>query len=127
MSYAFNWKGSDIIITFTGELNLNEFIVSNEEIYDDPRFDSMRYQICNLREVENINIEPREVKLIGTLDRISSLQNDNIKLAILANENQINNEHFIGLIELYKGFLIETNWSVLIFDNIVDAEKWCEA
>ena len=120
MSYQISWTENDVLITFEGEVDFHEITEVDDNLYEDPRYDKQRYQIWDFREVNNFKITPIEARVIGVLDKNSSVWNNNIKLAAVSTD-----KHIIEMTLEYRNELKETNWQVRIFDNMQEAQKWC--
>ena len=115
-----SWTENDVIITFEGEVDFHEITAVDDKLYEDPRFDKQRYQVWDFREVNTFKITPIEARVIGVLDKNSSVWNNNIKLAAVSTD-----KHIIEMTLEYRKQLEDTNWQVRIFDNMQEAQKWC--
>ena len=115
-----SWTGNDVLITFEGEVDFHEITEVDDHLYGDTRYDKQVYQIWDFRNVQAFNMTSIEARVIGVLDRNSSVWNNNIMLAVVTTDKYI-----IDITLEYKKELSETNWQVRIFDTMEEAEKWC--
>jgi len=120
MSYALNWKGSNVVITYNCNLTFQDIYELNNIIYGDSRFETMRYQILDWTKVEKFEISKKEVKIISTLEKSSTRWNNKVKLAIVVTDKE-----YLKAIEPYLKVMKSTNWEIKIFENIFECEKWC--
>ncbi len=115
-----SWTKNDVLITFEGEVDFHEITDVDDKLYEDPRYDKQRYQIWDFREVNRFKITSIEARVIGVLDKNSSVWNNDIMLACVATD-----KHIIEMTLEYKNELKDTNWQVRIFDNMQEAQNWC--
>ena len=121
MSFKIEWKGSNIIVSFTKNLTYKDSFEVNNLIYGDSRFDTMKYQIADFSKIEKAEFTEDEIKIITTLEKSSTIWNNNIKLAIVTSPNVCLN----FIIDPYFETMKSTNWEFKIFKNSIEAEKWC--
>jgi hypothetical protein len=84
MPYTTHWEDRGIRWVFTGVLTNEELLNANLDIYDDPRFMEMRYQVVDFLQVTNFNVTPEVVREIGILDEKASQRNPDVKVAVIA-------------------------------------------
>ncbi|NNJ55282.1 MAG: response regulator transcription factor [Bacteroidia bacterium] len=82
----------------------------------------MKFQVIDFTMVQNVDLDENQAKILGTLDKTSSIWNKNIKVALVTD-----NEKILELIKIYRDSLKETNWVVKTFSDAKDAEEWCNA
>jgi hypothetical protein len=121
MSYQMSWTKNDVLITFEGEVDFHEITEVDDKLYEDLRYDKQSHQIWDFREVNNFKITSIEARVIGVLDKSSSIWNNDIKLACVTTD-----KHIIEMTLEYKNELKDTNWQVRIFDNMQEAQNWCQ-
>ena len=120
MSYSMSWTENNVLITFEGEVDFHEITEVDDKLYEDIRYDKQSFQIWDFREVNNFNITSIEARVIGVLDKNSSVWNNDIMLACVTTD-----KHIIEMTLEYKNELKDTNWQVRIFDNMQEAQNWC--
>jgi len=92
----------------------------NSLIYGGLRFDKMNYQLTDYTNVESVNLNATEVKIISTLEKTASHWNKSVKIACVTKNDYIRN-----LFSVYSEELKETNWSCMVFDELDAARNWC--
>lgn len=121
MSFNIEWKDSNVIVSFAKNLTFKDSYEANNLIYGDPRFDNMKYQIADFSNIEKAEFTEDEIKIISTLEKSSTIWNNNIKMAIVISDSVCLN----FIIDPYIDGMKSTNWEIKIFKNIIEAEKWC--
>jgi len=121
MSFKIEWKGSNVILSFAKNLTYKDSYEANNLIYGDSRFDNMKYQIADFSKIEKFEFSEDEIKIIATLEKTSTIWNNNVKLAIVTSVNVCIN----SIIDPYLETMKSTNWEIKIFKNRFEAEKWC--
>ena len=121
MSFKIEWKGSNAIISFIENFTYNDSYEANNLIYGDSRFDNMKYQIADFSKIEKVEFSEDEIKIIATLEKTSTIWNNNIKLAIVTSGSVC----ISSIIDPYLETMKSTNWKIKTFKNRIEAEKWC--
>ncbi|WP_299528808.1 hypothetical protein [uncultured Lutibacter sp.] len=121
MSFNIEWKGSNVIVSFTKDFTYKDSYEVNNLIYGDSRFDSMKYQIADFSKIEKVEFTDEEIKIISTLEKSSAIWNNNMKSAIITSESVC----LSFITEPYFEMMKSTNWEFKIFKNRIEAEKWC--
>ena len=120
MSHELSWTGNEVIISFAGVVDFHEITEVDDLIYGDPRFEKQIYQIWDFRRVDSFKISPVEARVIGGIDKDSSVWNNDIKLAAVSED-----QHIIDMTMEYKEEMKDTNWQIRMFDTFEDAYDWC--
>lgn len=120
MSYELSWTGNEVIISFRGDVDFHEITEVDDIIYGDPRFEKQKYQIWDFRRVDSFIISTVEARVIGGIDRDTSMWNDNIKLAAVSQDH-----HIVEMTMEYKEEMKDTKWQIRMFDTFDDAYAWC--
>ncbi len=81
----------------------------------------MKYQIADFSKIEKAEFTEDEIKIISTLEKSSTIWNNNVKLAIVTSPSVCLN----FMLDPYFETMKDTNWEFKTFKNIVEAEKWC--
>ena len=78
--------------------------------------------LVNLKDILNqITNNNDEIKIIATLEKTSTIWNNNIKLAIVTSGSVC----ISSIIDPYLETMKSTNWKIKTFKNRIEAEKWC--
>jgi hypothetical protein len=119
MPYNITWKPGGVIWTFHGEITGQEAIQANKDIYGDPRFDDLRYQIVDLLGVERFNLPTEDLEAAAAMDEAATLTNPSLLVTVVATEKEA-----LNLANVYKSAMRESSWNVEIFSSIEAAEAW---
>lgn len=124
MAYTTLWEKNSVTWKFFGNVKADELMRSNMEIYGDPRFDDLHYQIVDLRDIYSLQeVSPERslavVQEVASCDAAAARSNPNIKVAIIAD-----GETLEALASLYSFELSESPWQVKIFPTMADARAW---
>lgn len=119
MSYETTWEPSGVYWRYFGTLTAEDMFLSNQEVYGDPRFDHLGYQIADLLEVEEVELEPRKVRLLAAMDRAASEMNSRIRCAIVARGGTAQ-----AIAEAYRDARVGPPWPVEIFEELELARAW---
>ncbi|MEJ2142238.1 MAG: hypothetical protein P8Y24_07760 [Gammaproteobacteria bacterium] len=121
MSYKNIWEQHGIYRLFSGKLAGKELLESIQQVEADARFDSVRYVINNFLDVTEIDISPKDIKIIAAIDIAAALSNPHIYIAQVATDPQIEK-----LNELYSSVAGKSPYPTKVFNNLEDARKWLE-
>ncbi len=121
MPYAIVWKPDGVIIRYSGIVSYDENIAANGQLYGDPRFESIKYQIADFLTVTDFQISKKESSIIGELDFQSTRWNSHIKVAHITQDNDI-----IERVKVYEETMKDTAWEFGIFNTMEEAQKWVE-
>ena len=121
MSFKIEWKDSNVIVSFAKCFTYKDSYEVNNLIYGDSRFDNMKYQIADFSKIEKIEFTEEEIKIILTLEKSSTIWNNNVKEAIVISDTVC----LSSIVDPYLEVMKETNWDIKIFTNRIEAEKWC--
>lgn len=122
MSYSLCWIGTNVVVRFEGTLCYRNLHHANNEIYKDARFSSMEFQIMDLHDVTDSDLTNEEVIAIGNQKMSASINNNNIKLAMVTNNPTI----LINQGTAYLDSLAQTDWKFQAFDCFNRAMEWCK-
>jgi hypothetical protein len=122
MPYQTTWRKQGVIWTYSGLLTGDELLNSNFEIFGDERFDDIRYQIVDLREVQEIEVTEKHMRKVAHLDMAASRSNPRVKVAVLTNKpgGKL-------LSEIYDKYSKDKSpWETMLFTNIEDVWDWLQ-
>lgn len=121
MHYTITWTETGVTWTYTGLLTGNEILKSNDEIYGDPRFDDLRYQIVDMTDATSFEVSEVEMKQMAHLDKAAARTNPNIRLAVVAPSGAAR--------EVADAYANNSNgavWESKIFESLDEAKTWLE-
>lgn len=121
MPYGIKWTKKGIRWKFFGIVTSAEALESNLAIYGDSRFDSIRYQIADFTEVEELRLDDKDLKKIAFLDKAAARSNPRISVAIIAP-----GEALQQILTDYAKYSHDTPWKTKLFETTKSAEDWIE-
>ena len=119
MAYTTTWTDRGVTWKYSQELTGSEAIESNMSIYGDPRFDELRYQIMDLREVTEYQCHGTEMRRLAHLNAAAARTNSRIRVALVASQGA-------GL-EIAQNYLEHTDkspWEHRLFETLEAAVAW---
>ena len=119
MSYNTFWENKGVRWKFHGSVTSKEVMKSNMDIYGDPRFDSIRYQIADFTEVLDVSFNEKDMQKIAYLDRAASRSNPQIKVALIAPTDSVRK-----ILKEYSMYSMESPWVIKIFESLEAVESW---
>jgi hypothetical protein len=119
MPYATTWEDSGVVWTFRGNVTGDEILRANREIYRDPRFDQLTYQIVDLTAVERFDVTEDDMARIAVHDRAAARSKPSVRVAIAAA-----NEMIKDLSAFYDAAMVGAPWRQRIFDSMSEAREW---
>lgn len=119
MPYTITWMPDGVLIRLSGQITFEENMKFNGEIYGDARFESLRYEIGDYREVTKFHVSEKETTVIANLERQSARWNSHVKMAHITRDPDI-----IKLIRQYEEAMANTQWDFGLFETMEEAEAW---
>lgn len=119
MAYRIIWQPRGVIWTFYDALTSEDAIQANLDIYGDPRFDDLRYQIVDISGVKEFKATSDAMEETAAMDEAASLHNPHQIVAVVVNEGDASE-----MAEMYKSAMKDSPWKVAIFSSMEDAEQW---
>ena len=126
MAYKTFWEEKGIYWVFSGTLKNVDLINCNKEVYEDPRFQNIEYELCDFNAVDSFPVNATTIRMVAEMDAEAYKINPNIKTAIVANQKVMK-----GLTNMYNVYFElagnDVSWETEIFEKIEDARKWINA
>jgi len=119
MPYETTWKSRGVVWTYTGLVSGSDLLQSNLEIYGDPRFDDLAYQVVDFSEAEGFAIDETHMRKIAHLDMAAARTNSRVVIAVIANS-----ERAREITAIYEKYATESPWKLRTFKNADDARAW---
>jgi hypothetical protein len=119
MPYQSIWEERGIHWKYTGLLTGDEILQSNMDIYGDPRFDRLRYQIVDMLGVETFDVSTESMEEVALMDVGASTTNPRVVVAVVATDAQGKR-----LNELYETVAGGASWETELFLSLEEARAW---
>lgn len=118
MPYSVEWTEKGYHLTFTGKAIAQEIAEGTLGIVGSERFDFLKYALADFSQVTSVDATEKEIKEIAYLDMASARSNPNLKLFIVAHQDDIKR-----LSAFYIKFAEDSPWEVNVFDTIEEAKQ----
>ena len=122
MAYTITWEPEGARWDFTGTVTDQEAIQSNLDVYEDERFDTMRYQLVNMLQVETFDVSAETIRKVSQMDREQRHRNADIKVAFVTTRALI-----YGLGRMYEMAGGTEAWETRVFETLEEAREWLGA
>jgi len=123
MSYKLIWEDIGVKVVFENSLEKDDYLKSNTDIIDDPRFININYIIRDYLKVTQFNIDTSVVQIVASLDAAKYVLNPGIKIAIVS--DKIVTKGLLNMFLLYFEAEVQGPvWETELFEGEVDARKW---
>jgi head-tail adaptor len=119
MPYATTWEECGVLWTFRGQVTGDEILRANQEIYRDPRFHGLTYQIVDLTGVERFDVTEDDMAMIAVQDRAAARSRPSVRVAVAAADEIIKD-----LSAFYDAVMVGSPWHQRIFDSMSEAREW---
>jgi len=74
MPYETHWEVDGIHWVFTGVLSPDDLLRSNLELYEDSRFESIKYEIADFRAIESFTVTAGTIRRVARMDKDQSVR-----------------------------------------------------
>jgi len=89
MPYTTDWEPNGVCSHFTGFVTAEEYVRSAEDICADPRFDTLRFVIKNLAQVQDHSIHLDALEPIAAIRYGARYTNPNIRLLFITSDPKL--------------------------------------
>lgn len=116
MPYQIKWNEDYVLFEYFGNVSSRELVESNEQVYGDPRFDTLRWELVYFDQAESVSMDERTIRLIAYMDQAAARSNPNITVAFVGKS-----EILQKIEELYQKTDSNPIWPLLRFDSCDEA------
>ena len=121
MPHTIIWSSRGVRWVFEGVVSGSELIEANAEVYEDPRFPDIRYQIVDLTNVDEFDVSEADMRTLARNDHNASYLNPSVRVSVAAADEMIR------LLSLYyEGESSDSPWDQQVFDTVAEAEEWAQ-
>lgn len=121
MAYKVIWEPKGVVIRFFDSVTKEDLDHYKNEIFSNPAFDTIRYQIFDTTDILEIKVRANDAVQGAYIDSASEKSNPRCKIAAVTTE-----EHVTALAGLYGYTLQAPGWEFQNFSTIDDARRWVE-
>ena len=119
MPYETHWESEGIRWVYSGTMTDDDVQASNLELYEDPRFVTIRYEIADFRQVDKFVARSETIRRLSSMDREQSVLNPDVRVAILATGPLMR-----GIANMYRLSAGDAPWETRVFETEEDARIW---
>lgn len=119
MPYTIQWKEKGLYWIYAGEVSDQEMLASYSDLYDDPRFLDIEYEIVDYLAVTSYDVSSDTIFKIAQMDKAASKRNPHVKVAVIADSQMIK-----GMSRMWQLAGGASVWESKIFDDGVAALEW---
>lgn len=116
MPYDIIWNAHFVTFNYHGHVTSQDLIESNQEVYGDPRFDLLHWELVCFDETESVSFNPANVRLIAYMDQAAAKSNSKITIAFVGKTKIIEEVE-----AAYSNTGVEPAWALIHFDNREEA------
>lgn len=121
MAFSLTWEEHGVLVEFSGKVSAAELVKANDVWYSDPRFDTIRYYICDLTRVQHFDLAASDAEFAAATDKGASLTVERLKGALVATD--------AGIREMAETYIatsvdLDSTWDLRLFDSLDEARAW---
>jgi hypothetical protein len=122
MPYRLTWEKKGLLIEHLKTLTLSEIEEINTELFSHPGYDTLYYQLIDLRGVESFQITEMDFKILGAMESAGalSLRVNRMRIGIIAEDTP----EFQNLIQSYHAMLNQQKLEYRFFQDMAPAREW---
>ena len=117
--YETFWESEGIRWVYTGAMSDDDVLRANLVLYDDPRFESIKYQIADFSGVDALAAHAETIRRLSHMDKDQSSRNPNLRVAVIAATPLTR-----GIASMYRLAAGATPWAIEVFETEEDARDW---
>jgi len=121
MAYKTFWEKKGICWELSGIVTSQDLFDFTNAFYDNPKSDTVRYQIVDCLNVEKFVFDKETMAEIAALDYAASLSIGSLKVALVGKDDHVNmlNNKYIDYSDAFHSC-----WKIKIFANMSAARQW---
>ena len=121
MSYELIWEDRGVLFQFQNVVTGDELVQSNLDVYADPKFESIEYELAMFSDSVEFEASSETVRRVANMHAEASKRNPNIIVAIVASQLVIR-----GLANLYRlnSEIAGGTWETEFFETEQEAREW---
>ena len=121
MPYKIFWEEDCVTVEWSGKITYMENMEANGLIYGNKRYDTIHFQKSILLEADLSLLKTKNVKVIGELDKKSSIWNKDLTVVHIATD-----PFSLELISSWENTMKDSGWVFRTFKDLKSADSWIE-
>lgn len=119
MPHETKWSARGVEWRYYGVVTADETRKTDNAFYSDPRSDTARYQLIDLRDVEELLFTLHEQEVSAGYDAAQSRSTPNVRVAFV-----VPDDRFDETLAVYMQILNNSTWRAKTFTSMEDARAW---
>ena len=119
MPHTNTWEPDGLFRKFTGAITGVEILKANLVLYEDPKFQNIKYVITDFTEITDHSIETAHTEVYAKTGVLISDTKGELKIALVIIQASL-----ISLANNYRELMKDTLFECEIFKTVADARKW---
>ena len=121
MAFELIWEPEGVVIQYAGVVSDDDIRQANLDIFDDPRFDTLMYEICIYTDIAALDRSSEIVRWVADFDLQASKRNPAIRVAVVGEQPLLR-----GITNMYRAEfeLRGGTWGQGLFDTVEEARAW---
>lgn len=119
MTVEIVWEERGPVFTIAGATYFDELRAAEDEFYKDPRSDSAKQKILDLRNMESLDLTADELAVLAAFHIGQSKSSPGIKFAIIAPRGR-----FDDVVDSFAQLMEVSAWTTRRFQTEEDARAW---
>jgi len=120
--YKVHFENKGAYAKFTGKCSYQEILQATIQIWENPKFEYMLYEIFDYLDVQEFTVSKEDAMEMAVRDSVASRSTRREKIVVLAT-----NKSLLEIAERYKETLKGTDISFFIADNLGTARAWLDS
>lgn len=119
MAAKVHWETEGVRYAYSGKTTDEDLRSSREEVYSNPAFAKLRYQIVDATNVDNLLITAECMQELAATDVRVGHQNPDLRVCIVAPRDVL-----YGMARMYGSLADDSPWALGIFETLEEARAW---
>ena len=122
MPHKTNLETHGVYWQFFGVVTFSEIMTANQEVWDTPIWEDLRYQIVDFLNIEKLDLREDQAAAAAYMDKAASKISPQMKVAFVADGPES-----VDLCNEYIATLDAPGWEARIFDDVAAASDWAKS
>ena len=121
MAFELIWEPEGAVIQYSDVVTDDDIRQANLDIFDDTRFDTLRYEICIYTDITALDRSSEFVRWVADFDLQASKRNPSVRVAVVGEQPLLK-----GITNMYRAEfeLRGGTWGQGLFNTVEEARVW---
>jgi len=120
MAYELVWEDNGVYWKYRGNITGDEIIDASTSIYGDARFITLKYKFADFTEVEDFEMDKRQLALIAYQHLAAERSNPYLKNVILIKPGH----KITQMAHEFATYFNKSSWEVKVYTDLDEANQW---